>query len=140
MDAAAIGDDATCPHGHLIDVGSRIPSGLRSPTSRSAPRSRSLRFENEAEDLLHYLKAAGLDPGLDGTPVESGDDIVVETASGERLTLTRSVAETVSVTADPTRRRVRVARPTGLRASSATERRDGPLRAGGLRIARPARS
>ena len=40
-------------------------------------------------------------PGLDGTLVESGDDIVVETADGQRLTLTRSVAETVSVVADP---------------------------------------
>ena len=25
-----------------------------------------LRFENEAEDLLHYLRDAGLEPGLEG--------------------------------------------------------------------------
>jgi DtxR family transcriptional regulator, iron-dependent repressor len=97
---AAIGDARTCPHGHPIDVGSRIPSVPLADVEVGASVT-IVRFENEAEDLLHYLKAAGLDPGLDGTLVESGDDIVVETASGERLTLTRSVAETVSVTADP---------------------------------------
>jgi DtxR family Mn-dependent transcriptional regulator len=97
---AAIGDARTCPHGHPIDVGSRIPSVPLADVEVGA-KVTIVRFENEAEDLLHYLKAAGMDPGLDGTLVESGDDIVVETASGERLTLTRSVAETVSVTADP---------------------------------------
>jgi DtxR family Mn-dependent transcriptional regulator len=97
---AAIGDARTCPHGHPIDVGSRIPSVPLADVEIGA-KVTIVRFENEAEDLLHYLKAAGMDPGLDGTLVESGDDIVVETASGERLTLTRSVAETVSVTADP---------------------------------------
>ena len=25
-----------------------------------------LRFENEAEDLLHYLEEAGIEPGLEG--------------------------------------------------------------------------
>jgi DtxR family Mn-dependent transcriptional regulator len=97
---AAIGDARTCPHGHPIDVGSRIPSVPLADVEVGATVT-IVRFENEAEDLLHYLKAAGLDPGLDGTLVESGDDIVVETAGGERLTLTRSVAETVSVVADP---------------------------------------
>jgi DtxR family Mn-dependent transcriptional regulator len=97
---AAIGDARTCPHGHPIDVGSRIPSVPLADVEVGASVT-IVRFENEAEDLLHYLKAAGMDPGLDGTLVESGDDIVVETAAGERLTLTRSVAETVSVTADP---------------------------------------
>ena len=97
---AAIGDARTCPHGHPIDVGSRIASVPLADVEIGA-KVTIVRFENEAEDLLHYLKAAGMDPGLDGTLVESGDDIVVETAGGERLTLTRSVAETVSVTADP---------------------------------------
>jgi DtxR family Mn-dependent transcriptional regulator len=97
---AAIGDARTCPHGHPIDVGSRIPSVPLADVEVGA-KVTIVRFENEAEDLLHYLKAAGLDPGLDGTLAESGEDIVVETADGARLTLTRSVAETVSVTADP---------------------------------------
>jgi DtxR family Mn-dependent transcriptional regulator len=62
---------------------------------------RVLRFENEAEDLLHYLRTTGLEPGLEGTVVESGADEIVVEAGGRRSTITRSVAETVSVTADP---------------------------------------
>jgi DtxR family Mn-dependent transcriptional regulator len=62
---------------------------------------RILRFENEAEDLLHYLKESGLAPGLEGTVVGSGDEAVAVEAAGERHSVTRSVAETVSVTADP---------------------------------------
>jgi DtxR family transcriptional regulator, iron-dependent repressor len=60
-----------------------------------------LRFENEAEDILHYLKQAGLDPGLEGTVAESGDDEVSIKTNGSRVEITRSVAETVSVAADP---------------------------------------
>jgi DtxR family Mn-dependent transcriptional regulator len=97
---AAIGDAKTCPHGHPIDVGSRISSVPLADVAEGA-KVTIVRFENEAEDLLHYLKAAGLDPGLQGTLAESGEDVVVETADGARLTLTRSVAETVSVVADP---------------------------------------
>ena len=64
-------------------------------------RIRVLRFENEAEDLLHYLKAAGLEPGLEGTlAAANGDEVIVEHLNG-RSAVTRSVAETVSVTADP---------------------------------------
>jgi DtxR family transcriptional regulator, Mn-dependent transcriptional regulator len=62
---------------------------------------RVLRFENEAEDLLHYLKDTGLHPGLEGELVLSGDDEVVLEATGGRHSVTRSVAETVSVVADP---------------------------------------
>ena len=60
-----------------------------------------LRFENEAEDLLHYLRTTGLEPGLDGTLVESGERELVIDADGRRCVITRSVAETVSVAADP---------------------------------------
>src|SRR6195952_3073049 len=80
---AAIGDARTCPHGHPIDVGSRISSVPLADVEIGA-KVTIIRFENEAEDLLHYLKAAGMDPGLDGTLVESGDDLVVETGAGER--------------------------------------------------------
>jgi DtxR family transcriptional regulator, Mn-dependent transcriptional regulator len=97
---AAIGDVRTCPHGHPIDVGSRISSVPLADVALGA-KVTIVRFENEAEDLLHYLKAAGMDPGLEGTLAESGDEVVVETADGRRLSLTRSVAETVSVVADP---------------------------------------
>jgi DtxR family Mn-dependent transcriptional regulator len=59
-----------------------------------------LRFENEAEDLLHYLKDSGLYPGLSGT-VELSDDEVSVVADDETASVTRSVAETVAVRADP---------------------------------------
>jgi DtxR family Mn-dependent transcriptional regulator len=98
---AAIGDVRTCPHGHPIDVGSRISSVPLADVEEGA-RVTIVRFENEAEDLLHYLKAAGMDPGLQGTLAESGDeDVVIATDGGDTLTVTRSVAETVSVVADP---------------------------------------
>jgi DtxR family transcriptional regulator, Mn-dependent transcriptional regulator len=61
-----------------------------------------LRFENEAEDLLHYLKSSGLQPGLEGTlAVRDDEQVVFETADGRTCTITPSVAETVSVIADP---------------------------------------
>jgi DtxR family transcriptional regulator, Mn-dependent transcriptional regulator len=60
-----------------------------------------LRLENEAEDLLHYLKDNGVGPGLSGTVVESGEDEVTVESSDGLHTLTASVAETVSVRADP---------------------------------------
>ena len=61
-----------------------------------------LRFENEAEALLHYLKASGLEPGLKGKVVSSSpDEVVVEGADGRERSVTWSVAETVSVLADP---------------------------------------
>jgi DtxR family Mn-dependent transcriptional regulator len=63
---------------------------------------RVLRFENEAEDLLRYLKAAGAEPWMTGRVAERTDDeVVVEGEDGGRVTLTASVAETVSVAADP---------------------------------------
>ena len=62
---------------------------------------RVLRFENEAEDLLHYLKDTGLTPGLEGVLARAGDDEVVVEAGEVKHAVTRSVAETVSVVADP---------------------------------------
>jgi DtxR family Mn-dependent transcriptional regulator len=97
---AAIGDATTCPHGHPIRVGARIPGVPLADVGEGA-KIRVLRFENEAEDLLHYLRKIGLEPGLEGTVLQSGEQEIV-VASGElRATITRSVAETVSVTADP---------------------------------------
>jgi DtxR family Mn-dependent transcriptional regulator len=63
---------------------------------------RVLRFENEAEELLRYLKASGLEPGLEGTLAErDSEQVVLEAPDGRRCVLTPSVAETVSVLADP---------------------------------------
>ena len=98
---AAIGDAKTCPHGHPIAVGERI-EGVPLADVEAGAKVRILRFENEAEDLLHYLKGIGLEPGLEGTLSEAeGDDDVVVEHDGARIVVTRSVAETVSVLADP---------------------------------------
>ena len=97
---AAIGDAKTCPHGHPLVAGTRI-EGVPLADVAIGADVRILRFENEAEDLLHYLKDSGLEPGLEGTLAASDDEEVVVEAAGERRTVTRSVAETVSVLADP---------------------------------------
>jgi DtxR family Mn-dependent transcriptional regulator len=97
---AAIGDARTCPHGHPISAGRRI-EGVPLADVAEGASVRVLRFENEAEDLLHYLKDAGLEPGLEGTVASTDDDEVVVAHAAGRVTVTRSVAETVSVTADP---------------------------------------
>jgi DtxR family Mn-dependent transcriptional regulator len=60
-----------------------------------------LRFENEAEDLLHYLKGSGLFPGFEGTVASSDAEEVTVRSNGTSATVTRSVAETVAVRADP---------------------------------------
>jgi DtxR family Mn-dependent transcriptional regulator len=96
---AAIGDAKTCPHGHPITPGARI-EGVPLADVEMGAKVTVLRFENEAEDLLHELKAAGLEPGLEGTLADRGDDVVVD-AGGRRVAVTASVAETVSVLADP---------------------------------------
>jgi DtxR family Mn-dependent transcriptional regulator len=98
---AAIGDATTCPHGHPINVGERH-AGVPLADVEVGARVTLLRFENEAEELLHYLKAAGAEPGMSGTLAERTDEaVVVEGEGGRRVTLTPSVAETVSVAADP---------------------------------------
>jgi DtxR family Mn-dependent transcriptional regulator len=98
---AAIGDAKTCPHGHPIRVGTRI-DGVPLADVEVGASVRVLRFENEAEDLLHYLKESGLEPGLEGTvAATSPEAVVVEAADGRSCSLTWSVAETVSVVADP---------------------------------------
>jgi DtxR family Mn-dependent transcriptional regulator len=96
----AIGDSKTCPHGHPIFEGER-EMGVPLADVAEGANVRVLRFENEAEDLLHYLKDTGLHPGLEGTLAVSGEDEVVLETDGERHPVTRSVAETVSVVADP---------------------------------------
>ncbi len=97
---SAVGDAKTCPHGHPIRVGERIDGVPLADCAIGATVS-VLRLENEAEDLLHYLKAAGVEPGMTGTvTVSDGEQVQVSTSSGTS-TLTTSVAETVSVLADP---------------------------------------
>jgi DtxR family transcriptional regulator, Mn-dependent transcriptional regulator len=97
---AAIGGARTCPHGHPIAEGERV-QGVPLADVEEGAEVKILRFENEAEELLHYLKDAGLHPGLEGRLGESGPDEVAIDAGDGRHSVTRSVAETVSVVADP---------------------------------------
>ena len=58
----AIGDAKTCPHGHPIKTGDREQGALLADCEVGA-KVTILRFENEAEELLHYLRDAGFEPG-----------------------------------------------------------------------------
>jgi DtxR family transcriptional regulator, Mn-dependent transcriptional regulator len=97
---AAIGDAKTCPHGHPIHAGERL-LGVPLADVEVGAKVRILRLENEAEDLLHYLKDSGIEPGLDGELTEADDDHLVVTLAGRPCEISRSVAETVSVVAEP---------------------------------------
>jgi DtxR family Mn-dependent transcriptional regulator len=98
---AAIGDATTCPHGHPIVEGAREEGALLADVAEGADVT-ILRFENEAEELLHYLKDSGLRPGLAGKLESSTDEEVIVASDDGRHSVSRSVAETVSVRADPT--------------------------------------
>jgi DtxR family Mn-dependent transcriptional regulator len=97
---AAIGDAKTCPHGHPIIAGGRI-EGVPLADVEVGATVQILRFENEAEDLLHYLKETGIEPNLEVRLESSDPEEIVLRGSAGRYVITRSVAETVSVLADP---------------------------------------
>ncbi len=97
---AAIGDATTCPHGHPIVEGQREAGALLADVEQGASVF-VLRFENEAEELLHYLKDSGLRPGLQGTLEGADEHEVVVMSDDGRHVVSRSVAETVSVRAVP---------------------------------------
>jgi DtxR family Mn-dependent transcriptional regulator len=96
----AIGSAKTCSHGHPISSADRISGVLLADVEEGAT-VHVLRFENEAEDLLHYLKDSGMEPGLRGVLAETGGEHVTLRSESKDVTVTRSVAETVSVVADP---------------------------------------
>src|SRR3984885_5442474 len=97
---ASVGDAKTCPHGHPIRVGERV-DGVPLADCETGAKVTILRLENEAEDLLHYLKEAGIEPGLQGEVSANQDGFVSVLGDGNTATVTASVAETVSVVADP---------------------------------------
>jgi DtxR family Mn-dependent transcriptional regulator len=97
---SSVGDALTCPHGHPIRVGERI-DGVPLADCELGAQVTILRLENEAEDLLHYLKDSGIAPGLAGEITAKDAEQITVTGAGEPATVTISVAETVSVTADP---------------------------------------
>jgi DtxR family transcriptional regulator, Mn-dependent transcriptional regulator len=99
---AAIGDAKTCPHGHPIVAGTRIQGVPLADVAEGATVT-VLRFENEAEELLHYLKTTGIEPGVEGvveTAGSEGGEVVVR-AGDQTISVDGTVAETVSVVADP---------------------------------------
>ena len=97
---AAIGDAKTCPHGHPIRAGTRI-QGVPLADVEPGASITVLRFENEAEELLHYLKTTGLEPGLEGTVESRGEGEVLVRAGERSIAVDGTIAETVSVVADP---------------------------------------
>jgi DtxR family transcriptional regulator, Mn-dependent transcriptional regulator len=97
---AAIGDAKTCPHGHPLNPDDRI-EGVPLADVEPGAKVTVLRFENEAEDLLHLFMNEGLAPGKKGKVAEADSEHVVVAFDDGNATLTRSVSETVSVLADP---------------------------------------
>jgi DtxR family transcriptional regulator, Mn-dependent transcriptional regulator len=97
---AAVGDAKTCPHGHPLSPGDRI-EGVPLADVETGAKVTVLRFENEAEGLLHLFKDEGLAPGKEGRVAEADADHVIVAFDDGNATLTRSVSETVSVLADP---------------------------------------
>ena len=57
-----IGDVHTCPHGHPIGDYPREP-GEPLPAVPTGSTVVVLRLENEAEEMLHYMKRHGVEPG-----------------------------------------------------------------------------
>jgi DtxR family transcriptional regulator, Mn-dependent transcriptional regulator len=96
----AVGDAKTCPHGHPIRVGERI-DGVPLADCEIGAKVTILRLENEAEDLLHYLKDAGIEPGLSGEIAGNDGELVTVAHEGGDASVTVSVAETVTVLAEP---------------------------------------
>jgi DtxR family transcriptional regulator, Mn-dependent transcriptional regulator len=97
---SSVGDARTCPHGHPIQVGQRI-DGVPLADCALGSTVTILRLENEAEDLLHYLRSNGIFPGLSGQISAKDDETITVSGHDGPATVTISVAETVSVTADP---------------------------------------
>src|SRR5436305_2051687 len=80
---SSVGSAKTCPHGHPIRVGERI-DGVPLADCQPGANVRILRLENEAEDLLHYLKDAGIEPGLEGEVASNDGEFVSVAADGRK--------------------------------------------------------
>jgi DtxR family Mn-dependent transcriptional regulator len=97
-----IGEARTCPHGHPIGDYPREP-GEAIPAVPVGSEVVVLRLENEAEEMLHYLKARGVEPGRSYTVSDRrghGDDAVTELVdidAGTTHEVDDRLARTVSV-------------------------------------------
>ena len=97
---AAIGDAKTCPHGHPIVEGAREQGVLLADVEPDASVV-ILRFENEAEELLHYLKRRASTLCSRARWRARTTRRSWSGPSDGSHAISRSVAETVSVRADP---------------------------------------
>ena len=96
-----IGDVKTCPHGHPIGDYPREP-GEALPAVPVGSEIIVLRLENEAEELLHYMKRTGVEPGeryMVSSRSGTGDDAEteLERSNGDRIEVQDALARTVSV-------------------------------------------
>jgi DtxR family Mn-dependent transcriptional regulator len=96
-----IGEVKTCPHGHPIGDYPREP-GEAMPAVEGGSEITVLRLENEAEEILHYMHRAGVEPGRRYTIVSrsgEGDDATTELEddAGNRSTVEDRLGRTVSV-------------------------------------------
>ena len=96
-----IGEVRTCPHGHPIGDYPREP-GEALPAVPGGSEITVLRLENEAEEILHYMYRAGVEPGRRYTVASrsgEGDDALTELEAddGTSVAVEDMVARTVSV-------------------------------------------
>lgn len=96
-----VGEVRTCPHGHPIGDYPREP-GEPLPAVPAGSRVIVLRLENEAEEILHYMKRAGVEPEhayVVETHAGAGDDAVTRLTGedGRPIDVEGRLARTVSV-------------------------------------------
>jgi DtxR family transcriptional regulator, Mn-dependent transcriptional regulator len=99
-----IGEVRTCPHGHPIGDYPREP-GDPIPAVPAGSRITVLRLENEAEEILHYMARAGVEPGSSYSVDEHsghGDGSITRLTGegGRRIEVEDRLARTVSVRVD----------------------------------------
>jgi DtxR family Mn-dependent transcriptional regulator len=98
---AAIGDAKTCPHGHPIVAGTRI-QGVPLADVEEGASIKVLRFENEAEELLPLPQDDRPRARASRAPSAAPTDGDVVVRAGEQtISVDGTIAETVSVVADP---------------------------------------
>ena len=96
-----IGEVRTCPHVHPIGDYPREP-GEPLPAVESGSAITVLRLENEAEEILHYMYSAGVEPGrrytINGRAGEGEDAVTeLEDGDGNPPAVGKRVGRTVSV-------------------------------------------
>ncbi|MDX6533071.1 MAG: DtxR family transcriptional regulator, Mn-dependent transcriptional regulator [Gaiellales bacterium] len=95
-----IGDVKTCPHGHPIGDYPRQP-GEPLPAVPVGSTIVVLRLENETEEMLHYMKRHGIEPGESYSVTDrrgEGEEAETELdGRAERRWVQDSLARTVSV-------------------------------------------